>query len=218
MKLYRFESISSTQEKAFQLLEKEDKVVVWALEQTQGKGRAGHRWISRRGGLYISFGFKGSFLHALAFNLSLTLCVLDLLRKRGIDAHLKVPNDILVGRRKIAGILVEIKGNNVVIGLGLNVNQEDVGETGATSMILETGEEYVLDEIVLELTDCLTEKLDPDIDKLRKLYEKEIVGRRIAFTYDNERIEGTIQALEGWHLIVDGKGYHMFHIYDVEEL
>ena len=78
----------------------------------------------------------------------------------GVVAELSHPNDVLVGGRKVAGILAEASAGRVVLGIGVNVNQ-DAGELPPetpkppTSLLVETGREWerapLLAAILLEL-------------------------------------------------------------------
>lgn len=94
--------------------------------QTGGRGRHGRRWESSAGGLWISAVLpldppgKGW----PAFPLAAGLAVVSTLRTLGLrDARLRWPNDVLVGPRKICGILMEkFLPDRVVVGLGLNVS------------------------------------------------------------------------------------------------
>ena len=94
-------------------------------EQTAGRGRRGAAWSSARGGMYLSvllrpqvppsayFGL--SFVAALAIRAELAA------RLPACDVMLKWPNDVLVGAGKICGILLEARGDAVVIGTGVNI-------------------------------------------------------------------------------------------------
>jgi BirA family biotin operon repressor/biotin-[acetyl-CoA-carboxylase] ligase len=78
----------------------------------------------------------------------------NMLRKRGINADVKWPNDVLVNKCKICGIISELSGNFISLGIGLNVNTEKSDFAGldrlATSMFLETGKIWNKDELLPE--------------------------------------------------------------------
>ena len=119
--------------------------------QSAGKGQRGNRWESRPGeNLTFSVLWKPSSLPASAqFSLSeaAALGVAGYLAGEGVAASIKWPNDILVGDRKICGMLLEHslsadKLADSVVGIGLNVNQRSFGEApNATSLALVTGAE-----------------------------------------------------------------------------
>jgi len=120
-------------------------VVVSAKEQTAGRGQKGNSWVSERDkNLTFSIYLKPRFLAAdKQFYLSMisALSVVEFLNKHNIDAQIKWPNDILVNKRKISGILIEntLKGKTIsesITGIGINVFQTNF-KIPATSMILE---------------------------------------------------------------------------------
>ena len=123
--------------------------VVVARRQTAGKGRQGRAW-EDCGGLHLSVvvpPHRASFSRGFSVWLGL-LTVLVLREDFRVDARLKWPNDIMVGRRKLGGILLENThtGNEpmVVAGLGLNLSTGRSGfpshlQGSATSILIETG-------------------------------------------------------------------------------
>jgi len=107
-------------------------VVVFAESQTRGRGRLGRKWLSpARKGLWFSVLLRPGLVPQETTQL--TVASATALR-RAIENHthlkpaIKWPNDILVGGRKVAGILTELKAeldriNYVVLGIGVDVNQ-----------------------------------------------------------------------------------------------
>jgi len=105
--------------------------LIIAEQQTAGRGRRGRSWASPFGeNLYYSLVLRvsGGMRQLEGLSLVVGLALLQTLRHAGIaDAGLKWPNDLLVGGRKIAGILLELSGDpadvcHVVIGIGVNIN------------------------------------------------------------------------------------------------
>ena len=151
MDRYFYQRIDSTNEEAKRLLRegKSPPFYVVAEEQTQGKGQQSRKWISHRGGLYISIVLGEEYGIPTAL-LSATLSVQRLLIPYIPDIKIRFPNDLITKNKKIAGILIE-KGNSFTIfGIGINVNQkifpEEIREK-ATSLYLITGEKYNIREI-----------------------------------------------------------------------
>jgi len=148
---YFYQKIDSTNEEAKRLLRKRKSppFYIVAEEQTQGKGQQGRKWISQKGGLYISIVLGEEYdIHTAL--LSATLSVQKLLSSYVSDIKIRFPNDLITKNKKIAGILIE-KGNNFTIfGIGVNVNQkifpEEIKEK-ATSLYLITGEKYRIRDI-----------------------------------------------------------------------
>lgn len=104
--------------------------VVVAEKQLAGRGRRGRQWVSPFGGnLYFSLAWR--FAHGLAqlsgLSLAVAVAIARVLRRLGVsDVGVKWPNDIYWHDRKLAGILLEMRGEaggptTVVIGVGMNL-------------------------------------------------------------------------------------------------
>ena len=131
-----------------------DGAAVIALEQTRGRGRDGRRWEQVPGlGLALSVALRlgCDARQAGVIPLAAGLAVAQASHALGVSAaRLKWPNDVLVGERKLAGVLCELRraaggGDAVVIGIGLNVRHsaDDFPEPlrgHATSLALEGGD------------------------------------------------------------------------------
>ncbi len=145
--------------------------VVLAEEQTEGRGRMGRSWLSRpERNLTFSVllneeleNFKLSHL-----NLTATLSVAMALENlHQLNVNLKWPNDVLINKRKIAGILIDtsIRGEKIeraVIGVGINVNQEFFHgefEIEPTSVRKETGNEVSRERLLSEFLNIFEENL-----------------------------------------------------------
>ncbi len=135
--LYFYDSLESTNEKLKEITEEKDIPefsVVMAGHQTAGKGQEGNSWESEKGkNLTVSILLKPDFLSpANQFYISkiVSIALLWILKELSIESKIKWPNDIYVGDKKIAGILIEnkIMGNTLsesIVGIGLNVNQQE---------------------------------------------------------------------------------------------
>lgn len=91
--------------------------VVVADEQTAGQGRHGHSWLSPRGGLYCTFILRLE-QPAPIVTLALGLAVQEAVQ---IPCDLRWPNDVMVGNRKLAGILTSLHDGAVLAGIGVNL-------------------------------------------------------------------------------------------------
>ena len=126
-----FETIPSTQDEAKRAAAQgaPEGALFVAERQTAGRGRLGRRWDSPAGGLWYSLLLRPPLAPSAAPGLALA-AALDwarLLEKRGLPARVKWPNDVWIGRRKLAGILTEMSSETdrvqwVVLGVGVNVN------------------------------------------------------------------------------------------------
>jgi BirA family biotin operon repressor/biotin-[acetyl-CoA-carboxylase] ligase len=144
-------SADSTNDHAALLLKKgaADQTVVTAKIQTAGRGRYGREWVSEEGNLFASLILKPSNDRAtwgqagFVISLSIAEALLKILPER--DVRLKWPNDVLVGGRKIAGVLLEIKpdakGNEALIaGFGVNCSSHPAKtDIPATNLAAELG-------------------------------------------------------------------------------
>jgi BirA family biotin operon repressor/biotin-[acetyl-CoA-carboxylase] ligase len=101
--------------------------VLVAEEQRQGRGRMGRRWVSPpRSALMVSVLLRPAEVAPARRGwvplLAGVAAATAVRRVTGVPATLKWPNDLLVGDRKLAGILAEQSGDAIVVGLGLNVS------------------------------------------------------------------------------------------------
>jgi BirA family biotin operon repressor/biotin-[acetyl-CoA-carboxylase] ligase len=130
-----------------------------AERQTEGRGRGGNIWHSEPGAIYLSVLLRPR-IHAndiLILSLATGLAVSSAVEEVcGIMPDLRWPNDILLGEKKLGGILCELnidagKVRHAVVGIGLNVNQakfpEGIREV-ATSLFQETGKEWPRADLV----------------------------------------------------------------------
>ncbi len=95
---------------------------VLATRQWAGRGQMRRNWVSETGNLFAAWRLPmppGPWQDLLPVLLGWTLCLA--LSGRGIPARLKWPNDLLVGERKVGGILIEERGDVLLAGIGLNL-------------------------------------------------------------------------------------------------
>jgi len=152
--IHCFDKLPSTNEYAVSKAESlPEGAVITTLCQTNGRGRLGRKWESGCGGLYMSVVLKppaGADIRALPLIAGLAAsCAVE--KVSGLKAMLKWPNDLLVGSKKIAGILTESKlPIHIVCGIGINVNGEGFSpELGgkATSLFIETGRKFSVADV-----------------------------------------------------------------------
>lgn len=145
-------SLDSTNAEALRAIERGAMApfVVMAERQTAGRGRRGRKWVSPFAeNIYYSLVLRmdGGMRQLEGLSLVVGLAVLNALKSVGVsEAGLKWPNDVLVGNKKIAGILLELVGDpadvcHVVLGIGINVNMKVASEVDQawTSLFLESG-------------------------------------------------------------------------------
>lgn len=171
-------------------LVKEGKVhgtLITAEEQTAGKGRRGRSWQSPKGtAIYMSLCLEPEFPadRAAGLTLVMAMAAAEAIEKMtGAEVQIKWPNDLVVNRKKVCGILTELciepDHYAVIIGTGINVNTEvfpeEIKET-ATSLKLETGiavSRTELTEKVMRSFEILYEKYMQtwDLSLLKEQYE-----------------------------------------------
>ena len=153
--------------------EKPEGFVVITNSQTKGRGQRGNSWITEPGkNLTFTILLKPGFLQAneqFALTQAMALGITDFLQQhvKGI-IKIKWPNDILINNKKICGVLIEnvLRGTAIqqsIVGIGLNVNQENFVLPHATSLIQLANRPFALPE----LFNSLLEKIEVRYLQLR---------------------------------------------------
>lgn len=153
--------------------------LIIADEQTNGRGRLGRDWDSKhQSGIWMSLLLKPTIEPALAARM--TLMGAAAISKAidevtGLTTQIKWPNDVIIDKKKVCGILTEMSAelnhiNYLVLGIGINVNHEDFDNTildKATSLFKVSGERHNRLEIVVKFVEifekyykAFTEKMD----------------------------------------------------------
>ncbi|MCU1594033.1 MAG: biotin/acetyl-CoA-carboxylase ligase [Frankiales bacterium] len=186
-------------------------LVVVAEEQTAGRGRLDRSWLSPpRAGLTFSVLLRPS--GALGWvPLFGGLAVAQALRDHAeVDASLKWPNDVLIGGKKVAGLLAEAVDGAVVLGIGLNVTTraDELPHDSATSLALEgaaaTDRQTLLKAILRALNGALG---DRDVAAYRALCGT--LGRTVRLELPgNEAVEGVAEAVDDQgRLVINGVAF-----------
>ena len=152
-KILYFDSIDSTNNELKRQAETQvcHGLLAVAEEQTAGRGRRGHAWVSPPGtGIWFSFLLKPQISPDKASMLTLVAAIAvarAISETTGLVSQIKWPNDIVVNKKKVCGMLTELSAemtqvNYVVIGIGINANNrefpDEIKET-ATSLYIEFG-------------------------------------------------------------------------------
>lgn len=162
--VFSYLQLNSTQEKAKELVKKNtiaNGTIVVSRTQTYGKGRGDNIWISEDGGLYFSIIYQSTLAVDQLPNLTKTIAVgvkraieKIVLPICPVELEIKGINDILLNKKKLAGILIETESfggancqirnpmHNYFLGIGINVNQTSFPEylkDYATSLLMEIG-------------------------------------------------------------------------------
>lgn len=141
----------------------EEGTVVSAKLQTDGRGRRGRVWESPEGdNLYVSLLLRPDLATECAPMLTLVMAysiALVLRRATGLEIQIKWPNDLVIHGKKICGILTEMylqeqSIDYIIVGFGINVNQEQFGTAirhMATSLSVEAGRRFDCEDLLEEI-------------------------------------------------------------------
>ncbi len=129
LKIIKFSSVKSTNDEAIKMI-KHNKLklgIAVATKQSKGRGTMGKKWISRKGNLFISifFDISRSNIKSDKFSVFNPHIIKDVLKKYSkYKIIIKWPNDLLIKKRKLCGILQEVisykNKNYLIIGVGIN--------------------------------------------------------------------------------------------------
>lgn len=235
--IHRFNCLESTNIYALQQLQAKKAKngdVFWALEQSQGKGQRGTSWQTDASkNLLFSVVLKLDLAADKQFYLSqaIALSLFTFLDSLSVlQASIKWPNDLLVKRDKIAGVLIQnsIRGSQIqhaVIGIGLNVNQLQFNDyhRKATSLKKENGKEFDLEALLYKYLVFLKEQLivfeKTDYKQLNKDYLAHLYGfqRPVQFQDKEGKFRGKIVGVTvNGHLEVEKEG--LLRSYDLKEI
>lgn len=187
--------------------------VVTAERQTAGRGRRGRKWVSPFAeNIYYSLVLRmdGGMRQLEGLSLVVGLAVLSALRAVGLsDAGLKWPNDVLVGNKKIAGILLELVGDpadvcHVVLGIGINVNMRLASEVDQawTSVFLESGRLVNRNTLISRLNDSLLMYLKRHAAEgfaaIQAEWEQNHLwqGREVSLIAGVHQVDGTVMGID----------------------
>ncbi len=197
--------------------------VVWTTHQTHGRGQRGNIWESEPDkNLMFSYLWKVDHFpskNQFFLNIAASLAIRDTLVSIApdIDCKVKWPNDVLVGHKKICGILVETvlageKIEQAIIGIGLNVNQIFESEK-RISLAEAQGRPYQIDKVLMEVVEKLEFRLQMlkhgELSKLKSDYYAALYLYQEEALYDcadTGKFRGTIVGIteEGRLAISDG--------------
>lgn len=226
--IHYFDELTSTNITAKELAhDADDGTIVVAEVQKGGRGRLGREWLSPRGGIWMSVILKPtiSLAHASRLTLVAGVAISKAMRKLGVDARIKWPNDILINGKKVCGILTEVNAemeqvDYIVVGIGINANvdmdefSDDVRGI-ATTLLSELGEpidrvsfiQDVLFELEQEYIRFRTQPFSGILDEWTSL--SNTIGRQVTVTTPSKMIEGkAVGMTEDGALVVedaDGK-------------
>ena len=183
-----------------------DGLVLLAERQTAGRGRRGAAWFSPEGeSLAFSILVRPEEPKALWPRLALAagLAVAEAVESFRLQAGIKWPNDVWIGQRKVAGILVEAGSDFAVVGIGLNVNStefpSEVAEI-ATSLRIEASQNFARAEVFGEIIRKFAPRrnqIENGFDALVSAVQLRCVltGKRVTLTTASGPRVGTVEGI-----------------------
>lgn len=206
--------------------------VILADKQTSGRGQRDSTWHSEGGSnllfsiLLIPDNLSASQSQGVMH--CATLALVEVLKSFGVEALVKWPNDVFVGRRKIAGILIEnqLSGARIsrsIVGIGFNINQSDFGQLNATSLYLETGKFVDVKEALLRFLHHFDQQwstlIRGEFQVLKSLYSSLLFGLNDTMLFEDElgEFQGVIKGVDelGRLHVVSDRGDRT---YDLKEI
>jgi len=183
----------------------ENYTTVVAREQNLGRGQMNNSWLSEPS-KNLTFSIFNRFKrlpieHQSYLNFSVSLALLNTLKEMSVpNLKVKWPNDIMSGNQKICGILVEttfknLKIKNTVIGIGLNVHQEEFPShiSNASSLKNILHQEFDLDSILVKIVENIKvwiEKLENNqLETIDYEYHQHLYKKNVPTAFKNEKTE-----------------------------
>lgn len=216
-----YEKTDSTNTRAKKNHDMPDGTLFIAEIQREGRGRQQKEWLSpKETGIWMSLLLKPNTepasISAITLIAGLAVC-------KGLpcEAKIKWPNDVIIGTKKVAGILTEMSAeadavHYVVCGIGINVNMTAFTgelEDKATSIYIETGKTFKRARIVAcimnEFETLYKDFLEHGLTNIINDYKENCatIGREIRVIYNNREITGTAVSVDNdGSLIVDSGG------------
>lgn len=192
--------------------------LVYTNHQTEGRGRLGRTWIDGDD-LLFSILIKDNITKPTDYTFLMAITFVNVLKKYNLNSSIKWPNDIIVNKKKISGILLEgiseEKPKAIIIGCGLNTNTTSFPKEiffKATSMTKELkvkiDKEKLLDEIIIEFESLYNSYINNKLD-LFNLVRNNLyaMNKVIRFVYDGLEQIGSIKGIDNeGRLLVNTRG------------
>jgi len=206
--LFYLKECSSTNDEVskFLLYENSDFIGVYTFNQTQGRGQYGNTWTSTAGqnlAYTLAVKAKNFLISDFMFNYYTAIMIRDYLANLTENTvFIKWPNDIILNRKKIVGILIEKKKVHqeqyFIIGAGFNILQEKFDEiSNAGSLLTQTGKRFDLEEFTENLNSFLIEKLKniPSEEEIINQFNSHLFRKNeiSVFEIEKERQNGIIR-------------------------
>ncbi len=191
-----FDKIDSTSDFARNA---ENGTVIFANEQTQGRGRCGKSFLSKKGGLYFSLAMDKS-IDEKNLTAKTAVAVAQAIEDAiGESVEIKWVNDIYYKNKKVAGILAENLSNKIIIGIGINVYPINFSQFGlnATSLLKTSNENFSRAELAVNIIKKLESILLSQTKDYLQIYRNKsaILGKRVQYVKNQTQYSGIAQSI-----------------------
>ena len=181
LKTVKFKSVNSTNDVAIRLIrsDKFNQGLVLTDLQTNGRGTMGKKWISNKGNVFISIFFKVNLIkikieNYLIINAKIIQKILQKYTKKVIK--IKKPNDLLIEKKKICGILQEVidykKKKYLITGIGINTKIAPLNKNFKSTSLKINSNKKINNKIIIDKIKKNYDKLIYDINNHNSLYIK----------------------------------------------
>lgn len=201
-RIIHLQAIDSTNNYAAKLLNDGELVngtVIMADFQTEGRGQRGTQWhsVNNQNLTFSVFVDELNMEIASQFDLSrvVAIVLVDFFKLYDVEAKIKWPNDIYVGKRKIAGVLIEnqLKNGRLksgIIGVGMNINQTKFNDFVATSLSAEKKIDFDIKKCLYNFIGAFNhvfyQLMILDRKSLNEKYKKNLLGYHSEMKYADE--------------------------------
>jgi BirA family biotin operon repressor/biotin-[acetyl-CoA-carboxylase] ligase len=227
-RIHKLETTVSTNDDARRAAEagEGEGLVIVAERQTAGRGRQGRVWESPNGNLYASILLqpKDRPQDAALYSFIVALAVVETVKEylAHSSVALKWPNDVLVNGKKIAGILLEVVGDTLIVGIGLNIaHYPENALYPATSLAQEQAQvelQTVLQRLLERLGSWHDVMKADGFAPVRETWMRMAQKGRLTVRLPSETISGDFMEIDGQgclRLRLDGGEERVIHTGDV---
>jgi BirA family biotin operon repressor/biotin-[acetyl-CoA-carboxylase] ligase len=212
-KIHVFDQLDSTNSEAYRMARKggEEGEVIVANRQLRGKGRLGRTWLSPPGvNLYVSIILRPPIAPRNAPFITLMAAVATAKATKGISGlqpRIKWPNDLLIGGKKIAGLLNEMeyreeKVDFVILGIGININKTaEMMPVNMRSVATSLKEELGYDISRVELLSTLLREVEGEY----RAFLRGETERIICQWEELSQMVGTLVEMRSFHEVIRGR-------------
>ena len=183
LKIVRFKSVKSTNDEAIKLIRSNMLLtgIISSDKQIKGRGTMGKKWISLKGNIFISIFFKVNLIkikieNYLNINAKIIKKILNENTKKIIK--IKKPNDLLIEKKKICGILQEVIDHNkekyLITGIGINTNILPLNNEFKCTSLKINSNKNINNKIIIDKIKIKYDKLIYDLNNHDSLYVKKI--------------------------------------------